>query len=103
MQNCTAATLIGIDIDRVAMITFGIGTALTAVGGMAYGATQLFNPASSYDLISRLIVIIVLGGLGSLRGGLIGSIALLVIASVVAVVWSDTCPVPSSLYCSWPY
>lgn len=90
MQNRTAATLIGIDIDRVAMITFGIGTALTAVGGMAYGATQLFNPASSYDLISRLIVIIVLGGLGSLRGALIGSIALLVIASVVAVVWSDT-------------
>lgn len=90
MQNRTAATLIGIDVDRVAMITFGIGTALTAVGGMAYGATQLFNPASSYDLISRLIVIIVLGGLGSLRGALVGSISLLVIASIVAVVWSDT-------------
>ncbi len=90
MQNRTAATLIGIDVDRVAMITFGIGTAVTAVGGMAYGATQLFNPASSYDLISRLIVIIVLGGLGSLRGALVGSIALLVIASIVAVVWSDT-------------
>ncbi len=90
MQNRTAATLIGIDVNRVAMITFGIGTALTAIGGMAFGATQLFNPASSYDLISRLIVIIVLGGLGSLSGALVGSIALLVISSVVAVVWSDT-------------
>jgi branched-chain amino acid transport system permease protein len=90
MQDRTAAMLIGIDVDRVAMLTFGIGTALMAVGGVAYGATQLFNPASSYDLISRLIVIIVLGGLGSLRGALVASIALLVIASVVAVVWSDT-------------
>jgi branched-chain amino acid transport system permease protein len=90
VQNPTAATLIGIDVNRVAMITFGIGTAVTAVGGMAFGATQLFNPATSYDLISRLIVIIVLGGLGSLRGAFVGAMALLIISSIVAVVWSDT-------------
>jgi branched-chain amino acid transport system permease protein len=90
VQNPTAATLIGIDVNRIAMITFGIGTAVTAIGGMAFGATQLFNPATSYDLISRLIVIIVLGGLGSLRGAFIGAMSLLVISSVVAVVWSDT-------------
>ena len=90
VQNPTAATLIGIDVNRIAMITFGIGTAVTAIGGMAFGATQLFNPATSYDLISRLIVIIVLGGLGSLRGAFVGAMALLVISSIVAVVWSDT-------------
>lgn len=90
MQNSTAATLIGIDVNRIAMVTFGLGTALAAVGGMALGATQLFNPATSYDLISRLIVIIVLGGLGSLRGAFVGAMGLLVISSVVAVLWSDT-------------
>ena len=90
VQNPTAATLIGIDVNRIAMITFGIGTAVTAIGGMAFGATQLFNPATSYDLISRLIVIIVLGGLGSLRGAFVGAMALLIISSIVAVVWSDT-------------
>ncbi len=70
MQNRTAAALIGIDVRRVSAITFAIGVALTAAGGMAYGATNLFNAASSYDLISRLLVIIVLGGLGSLSGAL---------------------------------
>lgn len=88
MQNCTAASLIGINVGRVQTLTFGIGTALTAVGGVAYGATNLFNAASSYDLIYRLLVIVVLGGLGSLSGALLASFMLLIIGDVVAAVWS---------------
>ena len=88
MQNRTAAQLIGIDVERVSAITFGIGVALAAAGGMAYGATLAFNPASLYDLISRLLVIIILGGMGSLRGALIASLGMLVIEDVTAVVWS---------------
>lgn len=88
MQNRTAAQLIGIDVERVSAITFGIGVALAAAGGMAYGATLAFNPASLYDLISRLLVIIILGGMGSLRGALIASLSMLVIEDVTAVVWS---------------
>lgn len=88
MQDRTAAALIGIDVERVQTITFGIGVALAAAGGMAYGATNPFNAAASYDLISRLLVIIVLGGMGSLRGALIGSFALVVIGDVTDVVWS---------------
>jgi len=80
--------LIGIDVERVSAITFGIGVALTAAGGMAFGATTAFDPGSSYDLISRLLVIIILGGLGSLSGALIASLSMLVIGDIVAVVWS---------------
>jgi branched-chain amino acid transport system permease protein len=88
MQNRTAATLVGVEVERVQAITFGIGMALAAAGGMAYGATNTFNPASSYDLISRLLVIIVLGGMGSLKGALVGSVVMLVIGDVTAVIWS---------------
>lgn len=88
MQNRMAAELIGIDVEWISAITFGIGTALAATGGMVFGATNSFNPASSYDLITRLLVIIVLGGMGSLGGALIGSLALVVIGDVVGVVWS---------------
>lgn len=88
MQNRMAAEIIGIDVERISAITFGIGIALTAAGGMAYGATTSFNPGSSYDLISRLLVIIILGGLGSLGGALIASLVMLVIEDVTAVVWS---------------
>lgn len=88
MQDRTAAQLIGIDVERVSAFTFGIGVALAAAGGMAYGATYAFNPGSLYDLISRLLVIIIFGGLGSLRGALIGSLFMLVVEDVTTVVWS---------------
>ncbi len=88
MQDRTAAELIGIDIERTSAVTFGIGMALAAAGGMAYGATTAFNPASHLDLISRLLVIIILAGMGSLPGALIASLAMLVIEDVTSVVWS---------------
>jgi branched-chain amino acid transport system permease protein len=94
MQNSTAATLIGIDVEKVQAITFGIGVALAAAGGMAFGATNIFNASSAFDLITRLLVIIVLGGMGSLRGALIASLLMLVIGDVTEVVWS---PVWSSV------
>ncbi len=89
MQNRTAAELIGIDVRRVSAITFAIGVALTAAGGMAYGATNLFNAASSYDLISRLLVIIVLGGLGSLSGALFASLGMLIISDLTTALWGS--------------
>ncbi len=90
MQDRASALLIGIDVDRVQGLTFGIGVALAAAGGVAFGATNIFNAASSYDLISRLLVIIVLGGMGSLRGSLVASVLMLVIGNITAVVWSPT-------------
>lgn len=87
MENRTAAELIGIDVERISMITFGIGIALAAAGGMAFGATSGFDANSAYDLISRLLAIIIFGGMGSLSGALIASVGMLVIENVTAVVW----------------
>jgi len=88
MQDETSARLVGIDVNRVAAITFGIGVAVTAVGGMVYGATSGgFNPNSGYDLISRLLAIIILGGLGSIGGALVASVFMLTLESLVDV-WS---------------
>lgn len=88
MQNRMAAELIGIDVERVSAITFGVGIALAAAGGMAYGATNAFNAGSAYDLISRLLAIIIFGGMGSLSGALIASVGMLVVEDVTSVIWS---------------
>ena len=88
MQDQTASRLIGIDVNRVAAVTFGIGVAVTAVGGMVYGATSGgFNPNSGYDLISRLLAIIILGGLGSIGGALAAAVFMITLESVVSI-WS---------------
>jgi branched-chain amino acid transport system permease protein len=87
MQNRTAAELIGINVERVSAITFGIGIALAAAGGMVYGATNAFNAGSAYDLISRLLAIIIFGGMGSLSGALIASLAMLIVEDVTTFFW----------------
>jgi len=89
MQDETAARLVGINISRVAAITYGIGVAVTAAGGMVFGATNAFNPNSGYDLISRLLAIIILGGLGSIGGALVASVFMITLESVVDI-WQPT-------------
>jgi branched-chain amino acid transport system permease protein len=89
MQDETAARLVGININRVAALTYGIGVAVTAAGGMVYGATNGFNPNSGYDLISRLLAIIILGGLGSIGGALAASVFMITLESIVDI-WQPT-------------
>jgi branched-chain amino acid transport system permease protein len=90
MLDRTSAALIGIDVERVSAVAFGIGTATAAAGGVVFGITHAFTPGSHYDLISRLLAIIVLGGLGSLRGAIVAAIGMLVVEDIAAVVISPT-------------
>jgi branched-chain amino acid transport system permease protein len=90
LQNRTAADLIGINVNRVRTISVGIGISVTAIGGMVFGATNAFNPNTGYDLISRLLAIVILGGLGSVGGAMVAAVLLLTINDVVSVAWSPT-------------
>jgi branched-chain amino acid transport system permease protein len=90
LQNRTAADLIGINVNRTRTISVGVGVAVTAIGGMVFGATTAFNPNSGYDLISRLLAIVILGGMGSIGGAMAAAVLLLVLSDVVAVAWSPT-------------
>jgi branched-chain amino acid transport system permease protein len=88
LQNRTAADLVGVDVVRTRTVAVGIGVAVTAAGGMVFGATNAFNPNSGYDLISRLLAIVILGGMGSLGGAMAAAVLMLVVNDVVAVAWS---------------
>jgi branched-chain amino acid transport system permease protein len=89
VQDKVAARLIGINVDRIAALTFGIGVAVTAAGGMVFGMTNAFNPDSGYDLISRLLSIVILGGLGSI-GGALAAAMFMVTAEEVVNIWQPT-------------
>jgi len=89
MQDETAARLVGISVNRVAAFTFGIGVAATAAGGVVFGETNAFNANSGYDLISRLLSIVILGGMGSVGGALAASVFMLTAESLVTI-WQPT-------------
>jgi branched-chain amino acid transport system permease protein len=90
MLNRTAAQLVGVNVDRVSAIAFGIGVSTAAAGGVIFGMTNAFNPGSHYDLISRLLSIIVLGGLGSIGGAVIAALFMGLCESVFAAQISPT-------------
>ena len=90
VQNPTAAALLGVDERRVSTIGFGIGVSMAAAAGAVYGVLYPFNPGSHYDLISRLLSIVVLGGLGSLGGAVVAALLMGVTEAVVAVEISPT-------------
>jgi branched-chain amino acid transport system permease protein len=89
MQDGDAARLVGINVNKVAAITFGVGVAVTAAGGMVFGETNAFNANSGYDLISRLLSIVILGGMGSVGGALGAAVFMLTLESVVTI-WQPT-------------
>jgi branched-chain amino acid transport system permease protein len=90
MQNQAAARLIGIDVNRVAAVTFGIGTAVTAIGGMVFGAISGgFTPNSGYDLISRLLAIVILAGMGSIGGALVAAV-FMTTAEALVDIWQPS-------------
>jgi branched-chain amino acid transport system permease protein len=63
-------------VGGVAALTFGIGVASAGAGGSIVSVLYPFLPGSHYQWIARLLGIIVLGGMGSLPGAVIGALAL---------------------------
>ena len=93
-QSPDDATLMGVDIDRVIMITFLLGGAMAGIGGMLY---VTFFEATTYFvgfvLGIKAFTAAVLGGIGNLRGALLGGLALGLIeeygASIFGAQWKD--------------
>ena len=73
-QNRDGASLVGIDANRVAMLTFGISGALAAVAATLYAPINLVYPAMGHLVITKAFVIIILGGMGSVPGAIVGGL-----------------------------
>jgi len=73
IQDRNAAQLVGVNVQAVSALTFGIGIATAAVGGSLLSMIYSFNASSQTDWITRVLSIIVLGGMGSLPGALIAA------------------------------
>lgn len=85
VQNKDAAQLVGVNIAWVQALTFGIGLATVAAGGALFSLIWTFNASAHEEWISKLLSIIVLGGMGSLPGALLAALIMGVAESVAAV------------------
>jgi branched-chain amino acid transport system permease protein len=72
----SSARLVGVNARNVAALTFAVGVATAGAGGSIASILYPFLPGSHYVWISRLLGIIVLGGMGSLPGAVVGALAM---------------------------
>ncbi len=93
-QNPEAAALMGIDVDRISMLTFGLGSALAGAAGVLLAPSLYLYPTVGELLVAKCFVIVVLGGLGSVSGAIAGGILLGLVESLgavyVSVAYKDT-------------
>jgi branched-chain amino acid transport system permease protein len=84
-QEPEAAALMGVNVDRTAIITFALGTALACSAGVLLAPSLYLYPTVGEILVAKCFVIVVLGGLGSVPGAIAGGLLLGVVESLGAV------------------
>ena len=72
-QDAEVANLMGISVPRTLMITMGIATALAAIAAVVVAPIWTIYPAMWTGPLVMVMVVVVLGGLGSIKGAIIGA------------------------------
>ncbi len=75
-QNRTGAHLVGLDVDRIYLLTFGIASALAAIAGAMVLVRIGASPHMGFGFVLKAFAIIVMAGLGNLTGVLWASLVL---------------------------
>ena len=89
-QNRAAAQLVGVNVEWISTLTFGIGIALAGASGSLMSFLFTFFPSKHWQWIASLLALIVLGGMGSLAGTIVGAMLLSIAAAVVSDVLGPT-------------
>ena len=82
-QDAEVANLMGISVPRTLMVTMGIATALAAIAAVAVAPIWTIHPAMWTPPLVMVMVIVVLGGLGSTKGSFIGAFIIALVENLV--------------------
>ncbi len=83
-QDRDTARILGVDVDRIFVIVFGLSTALAAVGGSLMGVIYSFYPALHWQWLGVVFSVVVLGGLGSVQGAILAALIIGLAESLAA-------------------
>ncbi|HEX7126547.1 MAG TPA: branched-chain amino acid ABC transporter permease [Thermodesulfobacteriota bacterium] len=75
-QNQTVAVVCGVDVKRIRLVAFGLGAALAGVGGSLISIMYAIYPEMGSLYTLKAFCVVVLGGLGSYLGALLGGVIL---------------------------
>jgi branched-chain amino acid transport system permease protein len=88
-QNPNAAAIIGIKVAHMRSIAFGLGISLSGIAGSLLGPIFLVNPVMGVPFAVKAFVIVVLGGMGSIKGTIVGAYILAIVESFGSILLPD--------------
>jgi len=89
-QNRDAAQIVGINVRRVSALAFGVGLALAGASGSLVSFIFPFFPSKHWQWIALMLALIVLGGMGSIKGAVLGALILAVASAFVSDAFGAT-------------
>ncbi|WP_424627796.1 branched-chain amino acid ABC transporter permease [Bradyrhizobium sp. SYSU BS000235] len=84
-----AAVLYGVNVYRVFTVTFGIAAALAGLAATMLASINSISPWMGAPLMLKGFVVVVLGGLGSFQGAIVGGILIGIVETLGVIVWSS--------------
>jgi len=88
IQNQTAARVVGINVSRLQFVSFISGFALAGIAGALVSMTEQISPFMGFPFTIAAFVVIILGGLGNIKGGIIAGMLLGFVEIYVVVLTS---------------
>jgi branched-chain amino acid transport system permease protein len=74
VDDAEMARGVGIDVAAISLGVFALGAALAAVAGVVAGGFLSVYPGADFEILSYAFVVVIVGGMGSLKGALLGSL-----------------------------
>jgi branched-chain amino acid transport system permease protein len=88
-ENAALVQAFGVNVPRLVVLTYGGGVALAALAGVLSAPVILVSPQMGTSLVIVVFAVVVIGGMGSILGAVIGGLALGVIEGFTKVIYPE--------------
>jgi branched-chain amino acid transport system permease protein len=86
-ESTEMVSLLGVNVFRIFSLTFGLGAATAALAGVLAAPIRGVEPFMGIEALGIAFVIVVVGGMGSFTGALLGGLLIGVVQSVMSTLW----------------
>ena len=87
LEDKEAVASLGISVDKYFSLAFILGSCLAALGGVLYAPITAVNPYMGFQVLLICFAVVVVGGLGSIRGTFVAAFALGMVMSITGRFW----------------
>ncbi|RUP32490.1 MAG: branched-chain amino acid ABC transporter permease [Curvibacter sp.] len=88
-ESTEMVSLLGIPVHRIFSLVFGLGAATAALAGVLAAPIRGAEPFMGIEALSVAFVVVVVGGMGSFSGALLGGLLIGVVQSLMSTVWPE--------------